>query len=463
MGRTSIGTFRVLALRTTAAAPRAFTLVELLASIAIIGMLLAAVIFTVSNYVAYARTTARKQTLLVLNDALTRYKTQGGGTAGLTVGASIGRVLRQLRTPVEWCGRTHQFLDAAATYPARSLHAVGNHAQYHFYGYDGYEGETIADGTPTSDNVLGAGVGSITVNDSAGIYLKVTCSGASHWALEVEGQEPVIYSSGSWATAVEGTYATFWACAGAADDSKSGSITQLDCRGDTYSNENVSALDISNLTSITSLYCHHNQLTSIDITNNTALEYFRCNTNNITSLDVSQNVALRELWTYGNSIGTLDLSSNTALHTLYCFACGLTSLDLSHNTALSALRCYNNALGTLNLSANTALTSVRCYDCSLTTLDVSASPSLSDLRCYSNSLTSVSLPTGVDTLATFNVYGNSSLVGSADALNAFFTSLPDVTGGATTNTLYLGTSAPTAGVDDSVATNKGWTVSRTNS
>ncbi|SVC08502.1 uncharacterized protein METZ01_LOCUS261356, partial [marine metagenome] len=70
-----------------------------------------------------------------------------------------------------------------------------------------------------------------------------------------------------------------------------------------------------------------------------------------------------------NQLTTLDLSNNTALTTLFCHSNQLTSLDVSSNTALSVLWCPGNQLTSLDVSANTALTTLRCGSNSITSLD----------------------------------------------------------------------------------------------
>jgi prepilin-type N-terminal cleavage/methylation domain-containing protein len=51
---------------------KAFTLLELLSTITIIAVLVAGVVFVVPYFVSWAKQTSDKQTLTVLNDALTR-------------------------------------------------------------------------------------------------------------------------------------------------------------------------------------------------------------------------------------------------------------------------------------------------------------------------------------------------------------------------------------------------------
>ncbi|MDC6470568.1 T9SS type A sorting domain-containing protein, partial [Flavobacteriales bacterium] len=64
---------------------------------------------------------------------------------------------------------------------------------------------------------------------------------------------------------------------------------------------------IEDFTSLTSLSCQSNQLTSLDVSQNTALTYLRCDNNQLTSLDVSNNTALTRLWCNSNQLTSLDV------------------------------------------------------------------------------------------------------------------------------------------------------------
>ena len=147
--------------------------------------------------------------------------------------------------------------------------------------------------------------------------------------------------------------------------------------------------EIKYFTSLQSLYCDSNQLTTLDLSNNVALIYLNCYGNKLTTLDLSNNSALTELNCYGNKLTTLDLSNNSALTELNCGGNQLTSLDLKMNPALTELDCRNNQLSSLDLSGNTGLTVLSCYDNQLVTLDVSNNTSLVYLFCYSNDIASL--------------------------------------------------------------------------
>ena len=123
---------------------------------------------------------------------------------------------------------------------------------------------------------------------------------------------------------------------------------------------NLTSLDVSNNTQLTTLICGNNNLTSLDVSNNTQLTILGAYANNLTSLDVSNNTLLTELTLGNNNLSALDISNNTQLVTLGVFINNLTSLDVSNNTLLTTLRCNRNNLSTLDISNNTLLTDLRC-------------------------------------------------------------------------------------------------------
>lgn len=126
--------------------PPAFTLVELLAVIAITTVLITTAGVFVAGYVTQAKNVSNRRTLEVLNEALTRYKCEGGNISVLNGAYTEGAVLRMLATPVTWAGGLkHQFLrgDGTDTVVASSLHARGSGGQYRFIAYNGTQLENL--------------------------------------------------------------------------------------------------------------------------------------------------------------------------------------------------------------------------------------------------------------------------------------------------------------------------------
>lgn len=162
-----------------------FTLVEILTVLVMVAALTAGAVMFTSGYVTWSKQTADRQTLTVLNDALTRYKTQGGNVNALTSGAPIRNVMARLGQTVSWGNISHQFLQTGITYPARSIYAKGTGAQYRFSAYNTYTAETGGTSpTPTGTISLSGSLdffaqyGIISWIDQVSLPLTVTNTGA---------------------------------------------------------------------------------------------------------------------------------------------------------------------------------------------------------------------------------------------------------------------------------------------
>ncbi len=190
------------------------------------------------------------------------------------------------------------------------------------------------------------------------------------------------------------------------DLSRNSLLTSLDCE----SNQ-ISSLEVDMLTNLEVLKCGNNNLSAIDVSRNNRLRVFSCSENNLSQLDVSMNPALTELYCASNNllsinvsqnpklvyfscgdnnIGNLDVSNNPSLYNLYCQNCNLTSLSLNNNLKLIRLDCSSNKLQSLDLSAHDKLSILYCGNNQLSgDLDISSSKSIMVLDCRSNSIAKV--------------------------------------------------------------------------
>lgn len=175
------------------------------------------------------------------------------------------------------------------------------------------------------------------------------------------------------------------------------SLISLDC-----SNNAITTLDGTYTPTLTQLYCSDNELDHLDVSVLPSLEELNCSGNLLnattsTGLTLGvDNTALQVLdCSYNTSLGDLDVSYATALSRLNCSSDGLTSLTLTDgttpNTAFSFLQCQNNALTSLDVSGLTAITFLICHSNLLTELDLASNLSLFALYCSSNALTSLNL------------------------------------------------------------------------
>lgn len=153
-------------------------------------------------------------------------------------------------------------------------------------------------------------------------------------------------------------------------------LISLDCK-----KNNLTSLDVSNLTKLTALTCNDNQLTKLDVSSLTNLSILYCQYNKLTTLDVSQNTALWNLNCSNNQLSELNVANNPKLQTLSCTDNQLTALDIENNTVLSKLYCNNNQLAELNVSKNTVLTRLYCYANRMSKLDVTNNLKLTALYC----------------------------------------------------------------------------------
>ena len=178
------------------------------------------------------------------------------------------------------------------------------------------------------------------------------------------------------------------------------SLTTLDC-----SNNQLTSLDMSGCTSLQTLNCSYNQLTSLDVSGYTSLQTLNCNhCNSMTFLNVSGCTNLTTLDCSNNFLRSLDVSGCTSLQTLDGNWNIWTSLDVSECTSLQTLNCdHCNSMGSLNVSGCTSLTTLNCNQCnSMTFLNVSGCTSLMTLNCK-NCLSPLALKArGCTSLAKFD-------------------------------------------------------------
>lgn len=114
-------------------------------------------------------------------------------------------------------------------------------------------------------------------------------------------------------------------------------------------NLNISDLTgIEAFTSITSLWCSNNQLTTLDVSSCAGLINLSCGSNSLTSLTL--NTGLKYLFCDNNSLTSLDLSQVPLLEQLDCQSNSITTIDVSGCTGMTYFNAQNNQLTDLNLA-----------------------------------------------------------------------------------------------------------------
>lgn len=306
----------------------AFTLVELIAVVAIAAILATVAGTYIAGYINSTKLTADKCTLATLNETLNRYKCSGGDLNALTIGAPIKNVLAKMASTINWNGLNHSVMKIGTTYCARSLSSLGSGRNYQFTRYNTYD--AIAQGATSPPSSFGDGVGYMynggnTYNLS---WSNQTTTG--HLAVRDANGNITNYTLGKSGTITATTPVTFWSCA-ATGTAPSGDITVLNDMTVTSANFK----ELKNLEYLTFSY--------------------GCGLN--TPLDLGGLKKLNSLIVKGTAVTSINLSGCSALQTLQNYSSwSLKSIDLTGCTALQTADFSYNSLPVLNVSMCTALT-----------------------------------------------------------------------------------------------------------
>ena len=215
---------------------------------------------------------------------------------------------------------------------------------------------------------------------------------------------------------------------------------------------NLKTLDVSGCSSLTTLNCYNNALTSLDVTDCSSLSNLYCQNNKLTTLGALPRF-LRDVNLANNNFTSLTITNKPVLKQLNVSNCksltlldcnsnALTSLDVSGCTSMTRLSCFFNEFTSLPTLPN-SLQDLYCGHNNFTSLTVTGKTnlkllnvdecaSLTQLNCYGNALTKLSmlncsslsqLNCSDNALATFTVQGCTALA-KLNCSNNQFTSLP---------------------------------------
>ena len=175
-------------------------------------------------------------------------------------------------------------------------------------------------------------------------------------------------------------------------------------------NKSISDLTgIENFTSLVSLSCDDNQLSSLNVSTLTNLRILDCSYNQISSINLNNNTLLENLNIFHNNLTSLDLSHNTALKTLECGANQLTTLSVSNNTALQTLRAEHNQITAMLTTSNGNLTQLLISYNKITEIDISSNTHITWFEATNNLLTQADLRNGNYTNMSISLINNPNL------------------------------------------------------
>ena len=188
-----------------------------------------------------------------------------------------------------------------------------------------------------------------------------------------------------------------------------GIITELWC-----GENQLTALNVQDCTSLQKLDCDTNQLTVLNVQGCTNLKELKCSWNQLTSLNVQGLPELQILFCYGNQFSALNVQGLTNLRELYCISndqlttinaqgCTnlqrvdgyanhqLTEINVKDCINLKVLNCYSNQLTAINVQGCTNLQTLSCDSNQLSELNVQGLANLQTLYCRNNQLTALNV------------------------------------------------------------------------
>lgn len=154
----------------------------------------------------------------------------------------------------------------------------------------------------------------------------------------------------------------------------------------------LTSLDVSDMTSLTLLQCTANKLTSLDISGCTNLDQLFCQKNELEGLNVSDNENLKEINCGENKLEEFDANQLKKLETLRIYDnVDLSSLKIEECSALGALDCMNTAITELDVKKFPELYSLRCNNTKIIYLDLSGNPKMEVLFIEGSPIKTVEL------------------------------------------------------------------------
>ena len=179
-------------------------------------------------------------------------------------------------------------------------------------------------------------------------------------------------------------------------------------------NNNISVLDVANLTQLKSISCFGNSISVLDVWNLTNLTYIHCGGNSISVLDVSNLTNLTLLYCYSNPISVLDVSNLLNLTAIHCGNIPISVLDVTNLVNLTQLYCYGNSVSVLDVVNLIELNTLHIYYTQIDFLDFTNLTKLNNFDGFGarlNSAINSQLLVDLDGHGLSNGYFSSSIFG----------------------------------------------------
>ena len=408
-------------------------MLELLSAILIIAVLATMVTFFTASYIQWSQQVADQRTLVVLNDALTRYKCAGGDLTALTSGAPAGHIISKLTNPINWNGYVHQVMQTGVTYSSKSLTGAGYHQTFKFTGYNSYStpvnpGQDIVDrlasqGTPPDS----ATANWIQTNATSPYYLVLSQPSSSTtigMTVTIVGTLYVNWGDDTTATYSGSTTITHtYASAGNYGVILSGQVTSFIS---VYADGHTAfGGDISTMPTLTFIKIAGTNTITGNITAMTGLTYVNAEGSSALSGSITNLTGLTTLWLTASASTSItgSLTNLTNLTTIYIDTAQNISGDITGLTSLTKLQLNNSSNTVTGSVTGKALTWLSAYGSNTISGDITSMTGLTLLSVGgSNTVTGTLSAPGIGYLIEG---GNSTVTNPADWSG--YTTLCDVT------------------------------------
>ncbi|TDP57998.1 DUF7619 domain-containing protein [Flavobacterium dankookense] len=159
--------------------------------------------------------------------------------------------------------------------------------------------------------------------------------------------------------------------------------------------QNISSLEgINEFLNLYVLRADYNQITSLDISNLTSLVYLEITNNQLSAINLSNQDNLSELYANNNQITSLDTSNLTSLIALDLSNNQLSTINLSNQHNLFEISLSNNQINTITLPSQSLAEycTINISNNQISSIDFSNQNNLVGLNIANNQLSNVALP-----------------------------------------------------------------------
>ncbi|WP_340199215.1 hypothetical protein [Ascidiimonas sp. W6] len=109
---------------------------------------------------------------------------------------------------------------------------------------------------------------------------------------------------------------------------------------------------IEDFINLENLWANDNALTTLDVSNNGKLKFIFVDNNEITSLDVANLSSLEKIGAANNGLSSINVSGNLNLQLLVIPDNNITAIDVANNSQLNSFSVVNNPLTCIKVSAS---------------------------------------------------------------------------------------------------------------